>query len=301
MNLAAFDAFLAVMQTGSVSHAAEKLFLTQPAITKRLKTLEEELGVRLFEPAGRGIQPTPAAHTLLPRIKHWLLEYDNIKHVLSHAQHNMGGILRIGTSHHIGLHHLPELLKHYVQRYPEVQLDVHFVDSEQAHQAVLSGELELAFLTLPPAADKRLSYQTLWQDQLKFVVAPFHTLAQKNNLTLKDLIDYPCLLPAAHTYTSQITLQAFEQHGLKPHANMSTNPLESIRMLVSIGLGWSVLPASLLNTDLQQLNVPLDLSRELGMVTHPARTQSRAAQALIQQCLKTALVTPTATTTATAT
>lgn len=300
MNLAAFDAFLAVMHTGSVSQAAEKLFLTQPAITKRLKTLEEELGVRLFEPAGRGIQPTPAAHELLPRVKHWLLDYENIKHALSHAQNSIGGVLRIGTSHHIGLHHLPEILKTYVQQYPEVQLDVHFVDSEQAHQAVLSGELELAFLTLPPQPDARLNYQPLWQDQLKFVVAPFHALAQKQHLSLKDLIEYPCLLPAAHTYTSQITLQAFEQQGLKPDANMSTNPLESIRMLVSIGLGWSVLPTTLLNTDLIALQVPLQLSRELGMVTHPARIQSRAAQLLIQQCQH--LVTATAaTTTATTT
>lgn len=284
MNLSNFDAFLAVMQTGSVSLAAEKLFLTQPAITKRLKSLEEELNVRLFEPAGRGIQPTQAAHELLPRVKHWLLEYEDIKHALSHAQNQIGGILRIGTSHHIGLHHLPSILKQYVQQYPEVQLDVHFVDSEQAHQAVLSGELELAFLTLPPQFDARLNYQPLWQDALQFVVAPFHALSQQHNLKLEDLVNFPCLLPAAHTYTSQITLQAFEQHGLKPHANMSTNPLESIRMLVSIGLGWSVLPSTLINHELVALDLPLALSRELGMVTHPARTQSQAAAALIALC-----------------
>lgn len=284
MNLSNFDAFLAVMQHGSISIAAEKLFLTQPAVTKRLKNLEEELGVHLFEPAGRGIQPTQAAHELLPRVKHWLLDYENIKHALSHAQNSIGGILRLGTSHHIGLHHLPEILKQYVQQYPDVQLDVHFVDSEQAHQAVLSGELELAFLTLPPKPDPRLSYQTLWQDPLQFVVAPFHALATQENLSLKDLIRYPCLLPAAHTYTSQITLQAFEQHGLKPHANMSTNPLESIRMLVSIGLGWSVLPSTLINHDLIALDLPIDLSRQLGMVSHPARTQSRAAMALTTLC-----------------
>ncbi len=284
MNLSNFDAFLAVMQHGSISIAAEKLFLTQPAVTKRLKNLEEELGVHLFEPAGRGIQPTQAAHELLPRVKQWLLDYENIKHALSHAQNSMGGILRLGTSHHIGLHHLPALLKQYVHLYPAVQLDVHFVDSEQAHQAVLSGELELAFLTLPPKPDSRLSYQTLWQDPLQFVVAPFHALATQENLKLKDLIRYPCLLPAAHTYTSQITLQAFEQHGLKPQANMSTNPLESIRMLVSIGLGWSVLPSTLLNNDLVALDLPIDLSRQLGMVSHPARTQSRAAMALMTLC-----------------
>ncbi|XID74703.1 LysR family transcriptional regulator [Alkanindiges sp. WGS2144] len=284
MNLSNFNAFIAVMETGSVSQAAEKLFLTQPAITKRLKNLEEELGVHLFEPAGRGILPTQAARELLPRVKHWLLEYEDIKHALSHAQHRVGGVLRLGTSHHIGLHHLPAILKQYVQQYPEVQLDVHFVDSEQAHQAVLSGELELAFLTLPPQPDSRLHYQTLWHDPLQFVVAPFHPLATQSAPGLADLIDYPCLLPAAHTYTSQITLQAFEQHDLKPHANMSTNPLESIRMLVSIGMGWSVLPATLINHDLAALDLPLALSRELGMVTHPARTQSRAASALVALC-----------------
>lgn len=290
MNLSNFDAFLAVMQHGSISIAAEKLFLTQPAITKRLKNLEQELGVHLFEPAGRGIQPTQAAHELLPRVKQWLLDYENIKHTLSHAQNTIGGILRIGTSHHIGLHHLPAILKQYVQQYPEVQLDVHFVDSEQAHQAVLSGELELAFLTLPPKSDTRLNYQTLWHDPLQFVVAPFHALATQKNLSLKNLIRYPCLLPAAHTYTSQITLQAFEQHGLKPQANMSTNPLESIRMLVSIGLGWSVLPSTLINHEheLVALELPRDLpqglSRHLGMVSHPARTQSRAAMALMTLC-----------------
>ncbi len=286
MNLSTFQAFISVMETGSISEAAEKLFLTQPAISKRLKNLEEELNVRLFEPAGRGIQPTPAAHELLPRVKRWLLEYADIKHALSHAQNSIAGVLSIGTSHHIGLHHLPVILKKYVQRYPDVQLDVHFVDSEQAHQAVLSGELELAFLTLPPNADARLHYQPLWVDPLAFVVAPFHPLAHKNNLSLQDLMAYPSLLPAAHTYTSQITLQAFAEYGLKPQANMSTNPLESIRMLVSIGLGWSVLPTSLLNDDLMELDLPIGLSRNLGMVSHPARTQSRAALALIEECLE---------------
>ena len=63
---------------------------------------------------------------------------------------------------------------------------------------------------------------------------------------------------------------------------MSNNPLESIRMLVSIGLGWSVLPKTLLNQDLQQLDIPLDMNRQLGMVWHPARTQSRAVQELIE-------------------
>jgi DNA-binding transcriptional LysR family regulator len=114
------------------------------------------------------------------------------------------------------------------------------------------------------------------------VAAPYHPLAQKRNLSLEYLIEYPSLLPASQTYTSQITLAEFEKQGVKPKITMSNNPLESIRMLVSIGLGWSVLPKTLLNQDLKQLDVPLEMTRKLGMVWHPGRTQSKAAEALVQ-------------------
>ncbi|OTG80631.1 LysR family transcriptional regulator [Acinetobacter sp. ANC 4648] len=282
MNLAAFEAFVKVMETGSISQAADLLFITQPAVTKRIHSLEDYFGVKLFESAGRGVQATHASHSLLPKVKNWLNELGDIHHTLSHEQGQVQGKLKIGTSHHIGLHHLPRHLTKYVQQFPEVTLDVHFVDSEQAHEQVLAGDLELAFLTLPPQGDERLSYITIWNDPLVFVVAPFHPLAQRQNLKLEDLIEYPSLLPATQTYTSQITLAEFEKKGLKPKITMSNNPLESIRMLVSIGLGWSVLPKTLLNQDLKQLDIHSDMNRQLGMVWHPARTQSRAVLELIQ-------------------
>ncbi|MGC3818795.1 LysR family transcriptional regulator [Acinetobacter sp. G11] len=281
MNLAAFEAFIKVMETGSISMAADLLFITQPAVTKRIHSLEEYFGVKLFESAGRGVQATHAAHSLLPKVKNWLNELGDIHHTLSHEQEQVQGKLKIGTSHHIGLHHLPQHLRNYVQKFPDVTLDVHFVDSEQAHEQVLAGDLELAFLTLPPKGDERLSYVTIWNDPLVFVVAPFHPLAQKKHLSLEDLIQYPSLLPASQTYTTQITLAEFEKQGVKPKITMSNNPLESIRMLVSIGLGWSVLPKTLLNQDLQMLDINVQMQRQLGMVWHPGRTQSRAVQELV--------------------
>jgi DNA-binding transcriptional LysR family regulator len=282
MNLAAFEAFVKVMETGSISLAADQLFITQPAVTKRIHSLEDYFGVKLFESAGRGVQATHAAHSLLPKVKNWLNELGDIHHTLSHEQDQVQGKLKIGTSHHIGLHHLPHHLRNYVQQFPQVTLDVHFVDSEQAHEQVLAGDLELAFLTLPPQGDDRLNYVTIWNDPLVFVAAPFHPLAQKKNLKLEDLIAYPSLLPSAQTYTSQITLAEFEKQGLKPKITMSNNPLESIRMLVSIGLGWSVLPQTLLNQDLQQLDIRFEMNRQLGMVWHPGRTQSKAVLELIE-------------------
>lgn len=282
MNLAAFEAFVKVMETGSISLAADHLFITQPAVTKRIHSLEDYFGVKLFESAGRGVQATHAAHSLLPKVKGWLNELGDIHHTLSHEQDQIQGKLKIGTSHHLGLHYLPHPLKQYVQQFPNVKLDVHFVDSEQAHEQVLAGDLELAFLTLPPEGDDRLEYVTIWNDPLVFVAAPFHPLAEQEKLQLEDLIQYPSLLPAAKTYTSQITLAEFEKQGLKPKITMSNNPLESIRMLVSIGLGWSVLPKTLVNNDLKQLDIKFEMNRQLGMVWHPGRTQSKAVKELIK-------------------
>ncbi|KAA8733939.1 LysR family transcriptional regulator [Acinetobacter qingfengensis] len=285
MNIATFEAFIKVMETGSISIAAEKLFVTQPAVTKRIHSLEDYLGIKLFEAVGRGIQPNQTAHQILPRIKQWLYELEDIQRDASQAQQNIQGKLKIGTSHHIGLHHLPKYLKPFAQHYPQVELDIQFVDSERAHQLVLAGDIELAFLTLPPQNDPRLHYQPLWQDPLIFVAAPFHPLAQQKQLQLQDLTRFPSLLPAAHTYTSQITLAEFEKHHLKPQISMTTNPLESIRMLVSIGLGWSVLPQTLINQDLQVLQLDIHLQRQLGMVWHPERSQSKAMQTLMQMIL----------------
>ena len=96
MNLAAFEAFLKVMETGSISIAAEQLFITQPAVTKRIHTLEEYFGVKLFESAGRGIQPTHAAHSLLPKVRTWLNELGEIHHTLSHEQNQVQEVQKKG-------------------------------------------------------------------------------------------------------------------------------------------------------------------------------------------------------------
>lgn len=283
MNTVNLVTFATVMQTGSISAAAEKLYITQPAVSKRIKNLEEEFGVTLFDTVGRGIIPTDSAHQLLPHAKRWIEDYETCKATLQHSQEIATGRLVIGTSHHIGLHHLSAVLKRFVQTYPSVQLEVHFLDSEEAHKAVLDGDVALAFLTLPPIFDRRLTYTTLWSDPLYFVTGILSPLAQKTNVTLSMLARYPAILPAANTFTSQITLAEFAKQNLRPYATMNTNPLESIRMLVSVGLGWSVLPQTLINQDLVTIDLAeeIELQRHLGMVINPAMTRSASCQALI--------------------
>ena len=106
MELAALQAFLAISDQGSYSAAAEHLYLTQPAISKRIKGLEEELEVKLFERVGRRMHLTHAGRVLLPKARELVLQAQDMKHLASNLHSEVAGPLLLGTSHHIGLHRL---------------------------------------------------------------------------------------------------------------------------------------------------------------------------------------------------
>lgn len=282
MDTQALTAFLAVAESGSFSTAAERLFITQPAVSKRIAQLEQQLGTRLFDRVGRRIRLTEAGEALLPRARQVLLDLEDMGRAISNLTGTVSGTLRIGTSHHIGLHRLPPVLRRFSREYPDVKLDIHFIDSEEAWEAVLHGDLEMGVVTLPPQPDPRLHSQAVWQDPLVFMAAPEHPLARLERVPLETLTGYSAILPSPVTFTRRIVESLFEEQALTLNISMSTNYLETIHMMVSIGLGWSVLPETMLDDSVVRLNVDTALPvRRLGVVTHPGRSRSNAAGAFL--------------------
>lgn len=288
MDTAALTAFLEVARTESFSQAAENLHLTQPAISKRISGLEDLLGVPLFDRVGRRISLTEAGRALRPRAQQLLLELEDMRRMVANLSGPLSGTLKVGTSHHIGLHRLPPALRAFSTQYREVRLDLRFIDSEEAYEAVLSGELELGIVTLPPVPDARLQALPVWDDPLAFVAGTAHPLAQQKNVQLADLTRHAAILPSSSTFTRQIAARLFQESGLSLQVSMTTNYLETIKMMASIGLGWSVLPASMADAELKVLEIPgINLRRQLGVVYHPRRSLSRAAQAMLDLLLPT--------------
>ena len=284
MDIAQLKAFLAVAATRSFSQAAEQLFVTQPAISKRIAALEEELDARLFDRIGRRVELTDAGRTLLPRAKSILLEVEDCVRAVSSLEGKVQGNLRFATSHHIGLHRLPRALKAFTRHYPLVQLDIRFMDSEAACHAVEQGELELAIVTLPPDPSASLTTRIIWPDPLSVLAARGHEMTRKRITDIRELSRYPAILPATNTYTRQIAEKAFRIRGIRLDVTLSTNYLETIKMLVSVGIGWSLLPVTMLDRQVSEIAVPeLKLSRNLGVVIHRERTLSNAAIALMER------------------
>lgn len=282
MDTQSLQAFLAVAESDSFSRAAEQLHLTQPAVSKRIATLETQIGARLFDRIGRRVTLTEAGQILLPRARQILIMVDDSRRALANLEGQIAGSLTLATSHHVGLHRLPPLLKVYTRTHPEVRLDLRFLDSEQAYQGVLDGELEIAVVTLSPHPDPQLDVVPIWNDRLCFVCAPDHPLTRHGRLTLPDLCRFDAVLPGPMTFTRSLIESRFAAAGLSLSVGLSTNYLETLKMMASIGLGWSLLPERLIGGELHELEVEHPpIQRQLGYVIHRSRTLSNATQAML--------------------
>ncbi len=153
------------------------------------------------------------------------------------------------------------------------------MDSEEVHQRIRAGLLDLGLATLPPYQDNTLELHQLWNESLCVAVPLNHKLAQKDSVDLGELTDFPALLPGTHTFTHQIIEQLFHDRKLHIRMALSSNYLHTLLSMVEAGLGWSILPAGLTGDKTKALLIKgHDLHRSLGMVLHPRRSLSRANQ-----------------------
>ncbi len=283
MDTQNLNAFLQVAETGSFSLAAERLHITQPAVSKRVALLEEQLGAGLFDRIGRNISLTEAGAALLPHAKAVERELQAAARSVRDLAGEVTGELRLATSHHIGLHRLPPVLSSFSRDYPEVHIDIDFMDSEQAYDLIMQGKAELAVVTLAPQVESSIIAEAVWQDPLDFMVARDHPLlaaGDASTLDLEELARHPAILPGLNTYTGQIVKRLFDRHDLHLQVSMATNYLETIRMMASVGLGWTVLPRSMRDDSLASLQLGgVAIERTLGVVYHRGRSLSRAARA----------------------
>jgi DNA-binding transcriptional LysR family regulator len=280
-------AFVAVADGRSFSAAAERLHVTQPAISKRIHMLEQQLGTLLFDRIGRQVSLTEAGRTLLPHAEAILSRMDSARQALADLDGETKGQLKLITSHHIGLHRLPHILREYSERFPRVELDIRFMDSEEAYAEVLKGHCDLGIITEVQEQSDTICSHTLWKDTLHFVAAPQHPLSQGGAVSLADMAQYPALLPERRFYTTQLVEDLFARNGLRIKIKLSTNYLETIKALISAGYAWGVLPRSMLEDKaLAVLCVHADategaiaLTRNLDCIYHRQRQMSRAARA----------------------
>jgi DNA-binding transcriptional LysR family regulator len=233
--------FKKVAETRSISRASAELLLTQPAVSKQIKALEEELGERLFDRIGKKVFLTRAGEVLYTYAEKILRSVQEAKTAVKGMSAECSGELVIGTSDHISLHRLPDILKRYTSAFPKVDLRLRCHRSETVLDMVNKNLVDLGVITLPKTAFKLIS-RTVWKDPMSLVFPKNHPLQSLKVIRLKNIAQYGMILPEVGTTTRNTIEAEFSAQNLTPNVAMEVAYIETIKGLVKAGLGVSILP-----------------------------------------------------------
>lgn len=192
MNITQLEYFLAAMNCGSISAAARKLFVSQPAVSKQLKALEKELGVTLFQHQQGRLRPEPAAEFLRQKAATMLDEFTHLPEALAGFQHKVAGVLRIGCGPYSSRAIMPDVVAEMLSRHPQVEPRI--VECDDFYQRLLARELDVMVGVQPPGgADERWEYRRLHRSPIVVIASRQSPLAAAAKATAKTLALQPYL------------------------------------------------------------------------------------------------------------
>jgi DNA-binding transcriptional LysR family regulator len=244
MELRQLRTLQAIAEARSFTRAAERVHLTQAAVSAQIKALEEEAGAALFARVNKKVYLTEAGELLLERAGRILREHDAALEELTSLRRAGRGRLRIGTASTMaGFHPLPEILARIKREYPAARLALRRGTSAEIVAQILSSDLDLGLVSLPvEVADIRT--EVLQRDRLAAVMPPPHRLARARAVSAAQLAAEPLILGEEGGNTRRLIDLFFEKARLHPQVIMELGSVSSILRMVEHGLGVSIVPRS---------------------------------------------------------
>jgi LysR family transcriptional regulator for metE and metH len=229
-----------IAATGSVTRAAERLHLTQSALSHQLRDIESRLGIQLFLRLGKKMVLTPPGERVLNAARRVLDEIGRTEEDLKLMVQNGKGVLRLCTQCNTGYHWLPPLLQSFHRKFPGVDVQIMVNATDRPIDALLEGQIDLAVVT-SEIDDKRLVSEPLFEDELVAVVAPTHPFAKRTWILAEDFAEEHLIIYSADPHDSYTFTRILRPANVSP-ARVSQVPLtEAILELVKAGLGVSVM------------------------------------------------------------
>ncbi|HSY06288.1 MAG TPA: HTH-type transcriptional regulator CysB [Steroidobacteraceae bacterium] len=232
----------AVAQSGlNITAAAQKLHTSQPGVSKQIKLLEDELGFQIFVREGRNLtRITPAGQQVIERAMRILQEAQSIRSLSTELRDEGKGSLSIGTTHTQARYVLPDVIREFRARYPQVRLNLHQGTSEQIAEMVGSDRIDCAIATGSEHLFTELTLLPCYRWHRTVIVPAGHPLADGSRLTLKALGAWP-LITYTFSFTGPSSLhQAFAKAGLTPNVAITARDADVIQTYVRLGLGVGI-------------------------------------------------------------
>ena len=287
INFRQLDVFRAVAESKSFTRASHALFISQSTVSQHVRELEDSLKVQLFSRNRRNVSLTPAGEALLEYGRNIFQMLEDAETAVRTVRDPYCGTLSFGCASTTLLYHLPEILRDYITKYPNVELNITGGTIQDVSMQMLSGALDLGLVVLPlssPALEKIV----LFEEAFVGVIPAAHALAKERHLRISDLAGERFILPRQGQNTRRLVDRYLFKQRITPRVAIELAETEAIKAMVARGLGVSILPQSAFRNAgaLRGLRVfPIlqkELSRSLAVVYPRPKVLRPAALAMVE-------------------
>ncbi|MCK9532162.1 MAG: LysR family transcriptional regulator [Gammaproteobacteria bacterium] len=277
-------AFCHAARHGSISLAAESLFLSQPSVSLQIQALEREFETTLFERRGPSIKLTPEGELLYKLAEPMVEGIDKLHETFaSHLGRVEQGVLNIAAGESTILYVLPEVMKRFAQQHPHIRVKLHNVTGRDGLAMLRKDDVDCAVGSMLEVPDD-LEYRPVVTYKPALIVPKDHPLADKKDIRLEDISPYGLILPPRHLSTWRIVDLVFRQNGVSYQVALEAGGWEVIKKYVELGLGISIVTDVCLTGEEQLAAIPLDHyfpRRSYGLVLRQGRYLSPQAKRFI--------------------
>lgn len=286
MEIHQLEYFIAIVETGSFSRAAERCNVAQPSLSQQIKKLEVEIGRLLFDRLGRKVVLTDAGRMLVPKARTVLEEIHGIKVAVQSDIQAGRGSLAVGFIPTISPFVLPDVIRRFGQEFPEASLEVHEDFTEEIVRKIVAADLDVGITSLP-IKHKLLQTEELLTETLLVASTPKFDIAKRTSIQVKELDDFPFIaLSEVHCLGEQVQSFCYQQD-VALNIVCHTSQLSTVHNCIAMGLGVSLVPQAL------AIHEPLDEvvyrkisdshpQRKIVAVTHTRRNISFLARQFIE-------------------
>ncbi len=285
MLLVHLKTFIRIVESGSLTRAAEQLNLTQPAVTKQLAQLEEEFHTQLLVRQGRKFYMTPTGEVFYHYAKRVLLAVDQTYEAIEEMERPGQGEIHIAAVATVAVFSLPQVLSGFTRNFPHLRVRVKIGEIQENLDGVVKGEQAVGLVTVP-IIHEQIDSIPLFSDPVRLVVSPQRARELPATVNLQDVAQMEFISYQTPSRFRSYVDGVLEQHGVIPKVLMEFNSHDVIKSMVKVGLGAAMVPDSVVRDDifrgeLHALNVenlpPIMRTTSLIVLKDPPRTAALRA------------------------
>ena len=283
MEIRQLEYFVSVVETNSFTKAAEKQYVSQPCITHSIRKLEEELGFELFDRSQKKSPLTDEGKRFYLRACNLLNELRDTMTEMNELRNLSRGTINLAIPPMIGSCLFPYLFTSFQTQYPHLTLNVCEEGSFSAHRMIEQEELDLGIIILPDPNLETLQSVQLTQQEILLAVAPTHPLAQRESVCFADLRQEKFILFKSNFFQRHAILNRCQQENIEPNIVFNSSQVETVKSLISHGIGISFLMRMAVQGLPGLVGVPLNppIHVKIGLAWKKGRQLSPSARAFI--------------------